>query len=139
MSPAPLCQAVTDFESDSDHLSTPVDPPASCQPYVAEYAPLQDSYYDRYEGVEYVPGHPAQLARSADSEYLVETTQSGLLLRAPYQVSLPSFCAAAVYNLSVRCLRPLAAASLQIINWFTRWSPPTATRPVPATLNQSPT
>ena len=101
MSPPPLCQATTDFESDSEYLGTPVDPTSTTQPYVVDYVPLRDCYYDTYDATEYVPGQAAQLAGSRDPEY-GQTSSSGLPLRTPYPVSALLLRTVMACNLSSR-------------------------------------
>lgn len=85
-----LRNGATDIDSDSDYLGTPVDPPASCQPYVAEYAPLTNYYYssDTYDGPEYAAGRSGDhLGLPASSEYGGPSPSHGLLLQTPYPVS----------------------------------------------------
>lgn len=88
--PPPLSQGATDFESDSEYLGTPVDPPSTSQPHVAGYGPLDDYYCpsSSYENSsEFVAGHPAPQYRYSDPEP-VAAQQSFLLGQGYYEVRL---------------------------------------------------
>ncbi|KAI0708952.1 hypothetical protein C8T65DRAFT_204627 [Cerioporus squamosus] len=91
----PLRNGATDIDSDSDYLGTPVDPPASCQPYVAEYAPLANYYYspEVYEGAGYAVGRSGDhLGLPGSSEYSGPSPHQGLLLQTPYPPTAPEGC-----------------------------------------------
>lgn len=93
----PLSQgSTTDFESDSDYLGTPVDPPSTRTPYVADNDAHADyPYYSPggtlYDHRDYPHGHHgAHYGHSAtEPPYVVGPMQNSLLLDAPYSVSLP--------------------------------------------------
>lgn len=85
-----LCQGATDLDTDSDYLGTPVDPPLSCQPYVADYEPVAGYYQhpDGYEGPEYVAGHAgAHYGHNGDLRYLEASAQYSLVPQPTYSVS----------------------------------------------------
>ncbi|KAJ8489537.1 hypothetical protein ONZ51_g2864 [Trametes cubensis] len=89
--PPPLSQGATDFESDSEYLGTPVDPPSTSQPHVAGYGPLDDYYCpsSSYENSsDYVAGHPATQYRYSDPEPVV--AQQSFLLGQGYYEAAPS-------------------------------------------------
>ncbi|CDO76063.1 hypothetical protein BN946_scf184696.g15 [Trametes cinnabarina] len=64
----PLHHCGTDFESDSEYIGTPVDPPSVGQPRVAGYEPLGDYYHPNltYDTAERVAGHPVPQYRYSD-------------------------------------------------------------------------
>ncbi|OSC96563.1 hypothetical protein PYCCODRAFT_1400238, partial [Trametes coccinea BRFM310] len=64
----PLNQSGTDFESDSEYIGTPVDPPSVGQPQVAGYEPLGDYYYPSLtcDIPERAAGHPVPQYRYSD-------------------------------------------------------------------------
>ena len=86
----PLSQTSESFESDSEYLGTPVDPPSS-RPHVADYEPHGDYYYHGapYDSAEYIHGvQPAPFGPAAtDSAYVAGSLQHSLLLDPTYPVS----------------------------------------------------
>ncbi|KAI0674862.1 hypothetical protein C8Q78DRAFT_505849 [Trametes maxima] len=94
--PPPLTQAAADFESDSESLGTPVDPPTAVQPHVAGYGPLGEYYYAgaaAYDNTEYAVGHPELHYRYSDPGFVGAAAQQGLLLGPAYvEAGLPEDC-----------------------------------------------
>lgn len=90
-----LCQGAPDFDTDSDYLGTPVDPPAH-QPYVADFEPVAGYYHrpDGYDAPDYAAGHAGtHFAHGTDSGYFGASASYGLLLQTSYPVSLSCLCA----------------------------------------------
>ncbi|RPD78090.1 hypothetical protein L226DRAFT_282489 [Lentinus tigrinus ALCF2SS1-7] len=119
----PLRNGATDIDSDSDYLGTPVDPPASCQPYVAEYPPLTNYYYssETYDGAEYASGRSGDhLSLPASSEYGGPSPHHGLLLQTPYPATAPEGCSQqadttiAAYPLITPSLLPASALNVDV-------------------------
>lgn len=88
----PLHQGANESESDSEYLSTPVDPPASVQPHVAEYGPLGDYYYQPpVHSAGYGPvGYPVPQYRYSDPNSIETSAQPHLLFGQPYYEVRPT-------------------------------------------------
>ncbi|KAI0355699.1 hypothetical protein OH77DRAFT_306107 [Trametes cingulata] len=92
----PPNQGATDFESDSEYLGTPIDPPSAGQPHVADNGPLGDYYYPpaHYGSAEYAPGQAAMPQyRYSDSGFVGMPGQQSLLLgQNYYETAVPNDC-----------------------------------------------
>ncbi|TBU48628.1 hypothetical protein BD309DRAFT_263514 [Dichomitus squalens] len=95
-----LCQGAPDLDADSDYLGTPVDPPSSCQPYVADYEPVV-GYYQRpegYESPEYAGHVGTPYAHHGDSRCIGTSAQYDLSLQPTVQICNQADTSIAVYQ-----------------------------------------